>query len=146
MTRMTRYTGGRGGSLVPGDFFREFWPDNLFNDFMQPGWTRGMRADVKETEKEFLVDMDMPGIKKENISVEMDDGVLTVTAKQEDQVNEERENYIRRERRYGTMCRRFVFDNVDSENIGARYEEGVLKLTIPKKAEEKKTGTKIDVT
>lgn len=145
MTRMIPY-GGRDGHMVPDDFFGRVFGDGFLSDIFPANVTRSMRADIKETDKEYLLDMEIPGLNKEQIEVNFDDGVLTISAKQEDQYNEERENYIRKERRYGSMQRSFSFPDVEHESISASYENGVLHLNLPKKADSKPTGRKIDVT
>ncbi len=145
MTRIVPY-GGRDGHMVPDDFFVRFFGDGFLSDIFPTNMTRPMRADIKETEKEYLLDVEMPGLKKEQIEVSFDDGVLTISSKQEDVYNEERENYIRKERRYGSMQRSFGFPDVEHESIAASYENGVLHLTLPKKADSRPAGRKIDVT
>lgn len=145
MTRIVPY-GGRDGHPVPDDFFGRIFGDGFLTDFFPTTFTRSMRADLKETEKEYLLDVEMPGMKKEQIEVNYDDGILTILAKQEDQYNEERENYIHKERRYGSMQRSFNFPDVEHENVSASYENGILHLNLPKKPESRQTGRKIDVT
>ena len=131
--------------------------ENLFDDFMNdfsfptfPNVDKElygkhaknlMKTDVKETEKGYEVDMDLPGFKKDEIQMELNDGVLTISAaKGLDKDEEDKKgNYIRKERYAGSMSRSFyVGEGVTQEDIHAKYEHGVLKLSIPKKEEQKK--------
>ena len=100
-----------------------------------------MKTDVRETENSFEVDMDLPGFKKDEVNLELKDGYLTVSADKaldkDEKDNEGR--YIRQERWSGSCSRSFyVGEAVTQEDIHAKYEHGVLKLSIPKKEEQKK--------
>ena len=126
--------------------------ENLFDDFMDDAFERNffggrnplygkhsknlMKTDVKETEAGYELDIDLPGFKKDEISAHLEDGYLTVSAvkgvDKDEKDNEGR--YIRRERYSGSMTRSFyVGDAVKEEEIHAKYEDGILKLSIPKK-------------
>ncbi len=98
-----------------------------------------MRTDIKESEGSYELHIDLPGCKKENVQAELKDGYLTITAKtqSEDEQKDEKERYIRRERYFGTFSRCFyVGEDVEQQDIKARFEDGILKLTIPKKEEK----------
>ena len=101
---------------------------------------RMMKTDVKEVENGYEVAMDLPGFKKEDISAKLENGYLTITAFKgldKDEKNEEGK-YIRRERYSGSCSRScYVGDGVTVEDIKARFEDGILKLDIPKKDAEK---------
>ena len=89
--------------------------------------------------------MELPGYKKEDVKAELKDGYLTITAKHEDNKDEKNEkgNYIRRERFYGQCSRSFyVGEDVTQQEIKAKFENGVLELTIPKKEEKPKVPEK----
>ena len=130
--------------LVPSIFGEDLF-DSFFEDFARP--TRNvarynapaanvMRTDVKETETGYELDVDLPGYKKENVQVELKDGCLTVAAKTEQNKDEKDENgkYIRRERYSGTCSRSFyVGEDVEKDEIKARFEDGILKVSVPKK-------------
>ena len=130
--------------------------ENLFDDFMNdftfpkfPDVEKElygkhaknlMKTDVKDTKEGYEVDIDLPGFKKDEIKVQLKDGYLTLAAaKGLDKDEKDKEgNYIRRERYAGSMCRSFyVGDAVSEEDIHAKYEDGILKLSVPKKAPEK---------
>lgn len=118
---------------------------NFFNDFggffRTPGNINkelsvcGINTDVQEFEDHYQVDMELPGYKKEDISVELKNGQLTVSAKHEEKNEEKNEEgkYIRRERYYGQCSRSFyVGKSVTKDNIHAAFENGILKLDVPK--------------
>ena len=130
--------------------------ENLFDDWMDFPFEREffgrrnplygkneknlMKTDVKEVENGHEVARDLPGFKKEDISAKLENGYLTITAFKgldKDEKNEEGK-YIRRERYSGSCSRSFyVGDGVTEEDIKARFEDGILKLDIPKKDAEK---------
>ena len=95
-----------------------------------------MKSDVKETEQGYEVTMNLPGVRKEDVKAELKDGYLMIQATTNTS-NEEKESdgkYIRRERYCGSCSRRFyVGDQVTQEDIKAKFEDGTLKLQIPKK-------------
>ncbi len=95
-----------------------------------------MKTDVKETDAGYEVDIDLPGFKKDEISAKLDDGYLTISASKgldKDEKNKEGK-YIRKERYAGAMSRSFyVGGAVTEEDIKAKYEDGILRLSIPKK-------------
>lgn len=101
-----------------------------------------MKTDVRETDDSYEVDMDLPGFKKDEVKVQLADGYLTIEAAKgldKDEKDKKSGKYIRRERYAGSMSRSFyVGEGVTQEDIHAKYEHGVLKLSIPKKEEQKK--------
>jgi HSP20 family protein len=104
-----------------------------------------MKADIVENEKEFQVITDLPGVNKEDIQVDFDNGVLSITVEAKTQKeNKEGEKVWRLERSVNKKSRSFKFETqIDDEAIGAKYENGVLTLTLPKKASEQKTKIQI---
>ena len=95
-----------------------------------------MKTDVRETDNGYELDIDLPGFKKDEISAQLKDGYLTISAaKGLDKDEKEKDGkYIRRERYAGTMSRSFyVGEGVQQDDIHAKYENGILKLSIPKK-------------
>ena len=96
-----------------------------------------MKTDVKGTEKGYEVAVDLPGFKKDEIKVQLKDGYLTLSAAKglDKDEQDKKGHYIRRERYAGTLSRSFyVGDAVSEEDIHAKYEDGILKLSVPKKA------------
>jgi len=105
-----------------------------------------MKTDVKETDKDYKLSVDLPGVKKDDLKAELKDGYLTISAtvNQNNDEKDEEGRYIRRERFSGSFNRSFyVGENVSEEDIKAKFENGTLMLTVPKKesapqVEEKK--------
>lgn len=98
-----------------------------------------MRTDVKDLGNVYEMTMNLPGIKKENVKAELKDGYLTVSAASASQKDEKDSDgvYIRRERYAGVCSRSFyVGENVKQEDIKARFEDGTLKLQVPKNGKE----------
>jgi HSP20 family molecular chaperone IbpA len=131
--------------------------DNLFDDWMDDfSWMRDfgnvdrklygkhagreMLTDVRDHEDHYEVEIDLPGFKKDQIQIELHDGTLTITAQKGLEQNEKNSEgkYVRQERYSGMMSRSFyVGENMTEEDIKAKFEDGVLKLNIPKKEEKK---------
>ncbi|HHW02426.1 MAG TPA: Hsp20/alpha crystallin family protein [Thermoanaerobacterales bacterium] len=133
----------RRGGLLPGFFdfgfdFEDFF-DNFFN--MQP-----VRADMRETEKEYIVEADLPGYDKNNIEIRFENNMLTISAQQDETTEEKGENYIHRERRRGSFSRTIpVPENVNGDAIKASFNNGVLQIILPKLTPSKPQGRKIDI-
>ena len=120
---------------------RKFYLDDIFDDFVTSKREQGLKCDIYEKEGVYHIEMDIPGFDKKDISIEVKDGYLVISASKEDNVNEDEKNYIRRERVYGKYERSFYLGDLDEERIEAEFANGVLKVTIPKKekVENKKT-------
>ncbi|MCI1856913.1 MAG: Hsp20/alpha crystallin family protein [Sporolactobacillus sp.] len=118
------------------------WGHNLFNNGVQP-----FAADVAEEKDKYKVKVDLPGFDKNNIHLDFDQGILTVSAKREQGTDERAENgsFIRRERVSGSYARRFALDNVDENKITASFKDGVLDITLPKREIENKSGRTITI-
>ena len=136
----------RRNSLSAFDPFRDF--DALERAFFSPSSapsSRGFRTDIRETKDSFILEADLPGFKKEDISLELDGDYLTVSAEQKSENEEKNGEYVRRERRCGSFSRTFDVSSAKAEAITAAYENGVLTVTLPKKDEEVITTRKIDI-
>ena len=131
--------------------------ENLFDDFMDgfafptANWNYAkntanvMKTDIKENDKGYELDVDLPGYKKEDVKDELKDGYLTISASNDNTKEEKDEDgkYIRKERYTGSVSRSFyVGKYVTEEDIHAKFENGILKLSVPKvdapKVEENK--------
>ena len=133
------------GENLFDDFFDDFsWP--VFNVSTRPTASNLMKTDVKETEKGYELDIDLPGYKKEDVQAELKDGYLVITAKADTNKDQKDKDgkYIRRERYSGTCSRRFyVGEAMEQSDIKAKFDNGILKIEVPKKdakpaVEEKK--------
>lgn len=139
MFELKPYT--RRNTLANRDPFREL--DNLEREFfgMNPyGFMRDtgigeFRTDLKDTGDSYVLEADLPGFDKKDINIEMNGDVLTISAERHSEHEEEdkKKNYIRCERSYGSYQREFDISGVETDKIGAKYENGVLTLTMPKK-------------
>ena len=102
-----------------------------------------MRTDIRESETGFDVVMELPGFKKEDVTLELEDDYLTITAKTHTEESEEKGTYLRKERFSGTCSRRFyVGEDVRQGEITASFEDGLLKINVPKKLPEPKADAK----
>ena len=114
--------------------------DDIFGgNFLSKVDNNMMRTDIRESENEYLIDVDLPGYSKENIKVDVTDGYLNINAKMNDSHDEkEKGKYVRRERYYGECSRSFyIGDDIKDEDIKASFKNGTLQLEIPKKEEKK---------
>ena len=98
-----------------------------------------MRTDIRETDTSYELDVDLPGFKKEDIKAQVENGYLTISAAKgvEKKEDDKKGQYIRQERFSGACSRSFyVGDNVTEQDITAKFEDGILKLSIPKKDQQ----------
>ncbi len=137
MTQMTRYTPTR----TLRDLQREV--DDIFDQFF--GRTRGdgsssavwaPQTDLSETDDAFRIRLDVPGLEKDDININLQNNTLTVSGSRSSERTEEEEEYVRVERAFGNFHRTFTLpDAVDAENIEAAYDSGVLTIHVPKTEE-----------
>ena len=125
------------------DPFDALW-DSFFNNVMDRS-ELGFRTDVKEKDDKYVIDAELPGMDKEDITVEMDDNYLTISANNEEYNEAEEEGYIRRERRRGSYCRSFYIENIKEDEIEAEYNNGILEITLPKQEETVTKKKTIDI-
>ena len=132
--------------LMPSIFGESLFDEFFNDDFLRPEprssrryatpATSVMKTDIKETDNSFELDIDLPGYKKEDVNAELKDGYMTITAEKntESDKKDEEGNYIRRERFYGSCSRSFyVGKDITEEDIKAKFEDGVLRVMVPKK-------------
>lgn len=120
---------------------RSIWNyfDNLERNFFQnafPSFATGdvqPRTDVTDEGDRYLLSAEFPGFNREDINIGLDGNMLTISATRKEENEEKKDNYIRRERRMGAYSRSFDISGIDTEAINAKYENGVLKLELPKK-------------
>ena len=133
--------------LMPS-IFGESLIDSFFDDFAAPAKkvmryntpaNNIMKTDIKDTKEGYELDIELPGYNKEDVSAELKDGYMTISASTKSDEGDKDENgkYIRRERYYGSCSRSFyVGEAITQEDITARFENGILKLFVPKKEEK----------
>jgi HSP20 family protein len=113
---------------------------SLFEDFYESRKQNYiMKSDIYEKDGKYVIETDIPGFKKDDVSIDYDDGYITITAKKEE-VIEDDTNYIRRERHYGESTRSYYVGNINENEINAKFENGTLKIMVPK--EEIKSSVK----
>lgn len=129
------------GESMFDEFFGDFaFPTRRATKFYVPA-SNIMRTDIKEGDTGYELDIDLPGFKKEDVRAELKDGYLTIQASTDSTEEEKGEDgkYIRKERYSGTCSRSFfVGDEVTQEDIKARFENGILRILVPKKEEKPK--------
>ena len=134
--------------LMPSIFGENLF-DDFFDDFYRPAANRSvsrrpaavmpsnglMKTDVRELEDSYELAIDLPGYKKEDVQAELKDGYMTITASTKKETEEKKDGkYLRRERFAGTCSRSFyVGEEVTQNDIKARFEDGILKVSVPKK-------------
>ena len=136
--------------MLPSIFSENLFDDFFDNDFMRFPIYGGrnplygkhaknlMKTDVRETENTYEVDVDLPGFKKDEISVDLKDGYLTISAAKgldKDEKNKEGK-YIRQERYSGACSRSFFVGDVEAKDVSAKYEDGILRISLPKQAKQ----------
>ncbi len=103
-------------------------------------------VDVYEDEQKVTLKIEVPGIEEKDLDIRVENHTLTVHGERKFEKDEKEENYRRVERQYGSFTRTFTLpQTVDSENVSANYDKGVLKVTLPKKAEAKPKQIKVNV-
>ena len=111
---------------------RNFYLDDIFEDFISPFKEIQMKCDVYEKDGDYHIEIDIPGFEKKDINLEVKDGYLIISAEKQDKVKDEGKHYIRRERKYGKYQRSFYIGDVESEKIEAEFKDGLLKILVPK--------------
>ena len=143
--------------------FNEHLFDNFFDDdFYMPSVFGGkndplygkhaknvMKTDVRETENSYELDIDLPGFKKEDVSLKLDSGYLTISASkslEKDEKEKKDGKYIRRERYEGQCSRSFyVGSEVNPAQVSAKFEDGILRISIPKAVKQLPQSTTVDI-
>ncbi|MBU2973888.1 MULTISPECIES: Hsp20/alpha crystallin family protein [Zobellia] len=117
---------------------------SLMNEIFKPDWFGGMEnvatstpaVNIKDNEKSFELDLIVPGRKKEDFNIEVDNELLTISAELKDEKEVKEENYTRREFRFSSFKRAFTLpESINVDDIKADYVDGVLKIELPKKEE-----------
>ena len=125
-------------SLLP----EKFYLDDFFDDFVpMPKMPKNeMKCDIYEKGGRVHIELDVPGFNKEDVKVDLDDGILTIAATKHEDKEEKEKNYYRKERLFGSFKRQFNVGNVKENEIDAKFNNGVLKISFPK--EEQKQSKK----
>lgn len=114
------------------DPFREF--DEMRKSFFGATSLAEFKTDIRQEGDNYILEADLPGFRKEDIKIDVEGDYMTIHAERKQECKkEERDNYIRSERSYGSFSRTFDLSGVDGERVSAAYQDGVLTLTMPKK-------------
>lgn len=122
--------GENNRGLTINDMFNDFFNDDMLSKFNSDA---SFKTDIKETPEEYIVHTELPGVKKEDIKIDYNNNYLTISATRNNEVEEKKDNYIRRERSYGSVSRGFYINNVNKDSIKAKFDNGVLNIELPKK-------------
>lgn len=116
--------------LIPRNLFF----DDIFDDLDRPMLPveADMKCDIYEKDGDYHIEVDIPGFKKEDISVTCDNGYLTISAVKNSEDEDKSKKYIRRERHYGKYQRSFYLGDIDSNKIKASFKHGILNIVVPK--------------
>lgn len=117
---------------------RSFWNDMSVDSF---------RTDITEKDGVYTLSAELPGFSKDDISIDLEKDILTIKAEHSSEKDDEDEarSYVRRERYYGSYSRSFSVKHIDTDAITASYADGVLTLTMPKKAPEEPTARHLEI-
>ena len=123
--------------LMPKIFDDDFFRDDFFD--RKDRTFNLMKTDIREDENSYLLEVDLPGYSKDDIKIDITDGYLTINAKVEKENNDEKKNYVRRERFTGEVSRSFyVGDDIKEDEVKANFKNGILTLEVPKLSLEDK--------
>ncbi|MHB1314070.1 MAG: Hsp20/alpha crystallin family protein [Christensenellales bacterium] len=147
MAGLVPFNTNQNTSLSTG--FDDFY--NMLDDFFADNWPfrRSLTADtfkvdVQENENEYIVEAELPGVKKEEVSVAMEDGKLRILVSREEKSEEKGKNYLHKERRFSSMARHIYLVDANSAGIKGKLEEGVLRIAVPK-TEKQDRSVKVDI-
>lgn len=119
--------GFNGFQNMLDDFFAESWP------FRRSLIADTFKIDVQDNKTEYLVEAELPGVEKKDVSVSLNEGRLNIAVNKEENIEEKDKNYIHKERRVSSMSRNIFLADADAAGIKAKLDNGVLCITIPKK-------------
>ena len=129
-----------------------YFPEaRFFEDFMRPFFQSdrpaAFRVDVRDAGNDYVLEAELPGVNRDSIHVDMDDGILTIRAERNEvkKNDADKNGYILSERRYGSVERSFRVENIREDSVSARYADGILTLTLPKLVPEKKEPRRIEI-
>lgn len=128
--------------------FNRLFGNFLFNQNFDPlesaGWTP--RVDIEETDDEYLIKAEIPGIEKKDVKVTLENNILTICGERREETESKKKNYLRRESAYGSFCRSFNLPHaIDAKKIKASFKDGILNINVPKTEEAKPKQIDIDI-
>ncbi len=115
--------------------------DDFFSDMWSPRWDFSkdtFKIDVQDNEEAYVIEADMPGVEKDEIGLEMRENTLCISVNKSEEKNEENKNYVHKERKFSSMSRSVYLRDIKQDEIDAKLENGVLKITVPKVEQSEK--------
>lgn len=142
MTALIPFNRKRNDLMNTG--FNDF--QNMLDDFFADGWPMRrslagdtFKIDLQDNEKEYIVEAELPGFQKNEISLSLEEGRLQIAVKKEETKEETDKNYVHRERKFTAMTRNVFLADAASDDIKAKLTDGVLTITVPKQAKPELT-------
>jgi HSP20 family protein len=142
---LVKFNNNRSNTLLPGfnDVFESIFNDTFFNDRMV---TRVPAVNISETENNYHVELAVPGLKKEDFKLNLEQNVLTISVEQNAENQDNQKNYSKREFSYSSFVRSFTLpESADDSNINATYTDGILGIDIAKREEAKTVRRQIEI-
>lgn len=133
-----------GEMTTPSEKFFDPFSLHIMNDIMDLSDV-GFRTDVIETPESYILEAELPGLDKEDIKIEIEQGYLTISTDLREDIKEEELDYLHRERRVSQYKRSFPIENIKEDQIEAEYTNGILKITLPKEETEAKEKIKVAI-
>lgn len=136
--------------LMPFDRIGRGDLQRFFDDFEKNflGWPNnfaGFRTDIVDKGSQYVLEAELPGFTKEDINIDIDGDRLTISAQHNEEREDKKENFVRRERSYGSFSRSFDISNIQPDAITAEYKNGVLFLNLPKSERAAERNRRIDI-
>lgn len=121
--------------------FEDFYNviDDFFNDSFTPARameSASFKVDIEDRDDSYAITAELPGFDKDDIEITLSDGKLRISAEKEESEEEEKKNFIHRERKVSAMSRTMYFEDIDPENLKASLDQGVLEIIVPKKEQD----------
>lgn len=122
----------RRGGLSGFENFYNVLDDFFTGDLSRPAHYEGFRLDLRDNEKEYIIDAELPGVEKKDVKIRFEEGNLTIAVEREEGKAAEKDNYVHRERRFTSLARSVHLPDVAEEGVKAKLTDGILTVTIPK--------------
>ena len=119
--------------------------NEFFRSFFETPAPSAFKVDVLDRGDHYSLEAELPGVRKEDVQISVENGVLTISANTGTENEQQTDNYIYRERRYGSMQRAFSLEGIREDGISAEYKDGVLRLNLPKEIEPAPAKRLIDI-
>ncbi|MDR1160240.1 MAG: Hsp20/alpha crystallin family protein [Syntrophomonadaceae bacterium] len=127
------------------NFFQSHWPEYFFENSLIDNFGNCMRTDIREEEGSFILEVEIPGHDKNDISLECRDNRLTIFCHHENSSEKDEHYYLKRERHRGSISRTYRLDNIKEEKISAEYKNGILRIVLPKDDNSRELSHKIPI-